>query len=70
MKNTLQGHIYKQRSKKDNLNTQKDILDNFSLPIIQTITKDKLPKEAIKLFEWYSARFLLPQEYKKDNFEY
>jgi len=52
-------------NQKDNLF---DILHTKESKLIEIQRKD-IPQDAIKCFEWYSRRFLLPEEYKKWNFE-
>ena len=48
-------------------NKLKETIDNTE-KIIKT-TRDKIPPKAIKKFEGYSKRFILPKQYKEDNFE-
>ncbi len=37
--------------------------------VIQIIQREDVPEEAIRVFEWYNRRFVLPEDYQEGNFE-
>lgn len=49
----------------------KQTINHTEIPeeVITEIQRENIPSKAIKVFEWYNRRFILPKDYQEGNFE-